>query len=77
MHSFSNLFHKVLYMFQTVPLSIIRSTSTLYTRNKYFCILTGCLCMTNLTEVFPCFFLSYKAKARLKPANTGHGSHSS
>jgi len=31
MHSFSNLLDKVLYMFQTGPLSIIRSISTLYT----------------------------------------------
>jgi len=30
-----------------------------------------------LTEVFPCFFLSCKANTRVKPANTGHGPHSS
>jgi len=30
-----------------------------------------------LTEIFPCFFLSCKANARVKPANTGHGPHSS
>jgi len=30
-----------------------------------------------LTEVFPCFFLSCKANARVKPAKTGHGQHSS
>jgi len=30
-----------------------------------------------LTEVFPCFFLSSKANARVKPAKTGHGPHSS
>jgi hypothetical protein len=36
-----------------------------------------CLCMTTLTEVFPCLFLSCKANARVKPARTGHGSHSS
>ena len=30
-----------------------------------------------LTEVFPCFFLSCKANARVKPAKTGHGLHSS
>jgi len=30
-----------------------------------------------LTEVFPCFFLSCKANARVKLANTGHGQHSS
>ena len=29
-HYFSNLFDKVLYMFRTGPLSIIRSISTLY-----------------------------------------------
>ena len=30
-----------------------------------------------LTEVFPCFSLSCKANARVKPAKTGHGQHSS
>ena len=30
-----------------------------------------------LTELFPCFFLVCKANARVKPAKTGHGSHSS
>jgi len=30
-----------------------------------------------LTEVFPCFFLSCKVNARVKPAKTGHGTHSS
>jgi hypothetical protein len=35
MHYFSNLFDKVLYMFRTGPLSIIRSISKLYTRNTY------------------------------------------
>jgi hypothetical protein len=28
-------------------------------------------------EVFPCFFLSYKENARVMPAKTGHGLHSS
>ena len=36
-----------------------------------------CLCMTTLTEVFPCFFLSCKANTRVNPAKTGHGPHSS
>ena len=31
----------------------------------------------NLTEVFPCFFLSCKANARVKLAKMGHGPHSS
>jgi len=35
MHYFSDLFDKVLYMFWTCPLSIIRSISTLYTCNRY------------------------------------------
>jgi hypothetical protein len=26
--------------------------------------------------VFPCFFLSCKTNARVKPAKTGHGQHS-
>jgi hypothetical protein len=29
------------------------------------------------TQVFPCFFLSCKANARVKLAKTGHGPHSS
>jgi hypothetical protein len=32
---------------------------------------------TTLTEVFPCFFLSCKANARLKLAKTRHGPYSS
>ena len=40
-------------------------------------ILIACLCMTTLTEVFPCFFLRCKAIARVKPAKTKHGPHSS
>jgi len=40
------------------------------------CILYSEVFLT-LTEVFPCFFLSCKANARVKPAKTGHGPHSS
>jgi hypothetical protein len=29
--------------------------------------------MATVTEVFPCFFLSCKTNARVKPAKTGHG----
>ena len=44
-----------------------------------------CLCFlivmyvlfSTLTEVFPCFFLSCKANARVYLAKTGHGPHSS
>ena len=45
-----------------------------------FCIF--CFHRTNrhssatLTEVFPCFFLSCKANARVYLAKTGHGPHS-
>jgi len=42
--------------------------------NKNFIV---CLCMTTLTEVFPCFLLSCKANARVKPTKTGHGPHCS
>jgi len=35
MHYFSNLFDKVLYMFQTGPLPIIRSIPTLYALNRH------------------------------------------
>jgi len=35
MHYFSDLFDKALYMFRTGTLSIIRSISTLYKRNRY------------------------------------------
>jgi len=45
------------------------------------CVLVICILYSevflNLTEVFPCFFLSCKANARLKLAKTGHGPHSS
>jgi len=33
--------------------------------------------LLTLTEVFPCFFLSCKANARVQLAKTGHGPHSS
>jgi len=35
MYYFSNLFNKVLYMFRTGTLTIIRSISALHTRNRY------------------------------------------
>jgi hypothetical protein len=35
MHNFSDLFDKVLYMFWTDSLSIIRSISTLYTQQVF------------------------------------------
>jgi hypothetical protein len=56
---------------------------------KRLCILIvslcySCLCVVcvfldaaTLTEVFPCFFLSCKANARVNLAKTGYGLHSS
>jgi hypothetical protein len=52
-----------------------------------YVLLLLCLCMfmylhcaswhssATLTEVFPCFFLSCKANARVKPAKMGHNLH--
>jgi len=37
----------------------------------------GVAFFTALSEVFPCFLLSCKANARVKPAKAGHGPHSS
>jgi len=42
MHYFSDLFDKVLYMFRTGPLSIIRSISTLYTQQYMLVLLAVC-----------------------------------
>jgi hypothetical protein len=58
----------------------------------YVYVSTVCLCIycmfmylhrtswhssATLTEVFPCFFLSCKANAGVKPAKMGHGPHCS
>jgi len=55
MHYFRNLLDKVLYIFRTIPLSIIRSISTLYTRNRYlscyFCWLSACVVSSILTSL--------------------------
>ena len=45
-----------------------------YFNNIYFIITATCF--DTLTDVFPCFFLSCKANARVKPAKTGRGLHS-
>ena len=52
-----------------------REVNVVYSNTILFLIV--CLYMTTLTEVFPCFFLNCKANARVKPAKTGHGPHSS
>ena len=65
------------YFFINVYMVLFPFNNVIYVFLLYDCILTVCLCMTTLTEVFPCFFLSCKANARVKPAKTGHGPHSS
>ena len=41
-----------------------------------YCTVSACVVRAaTLTEVFPCFFLSCKANARVKLAKTGHSPH--
>ena len=40
------------------------------------CVVYVFLDAATLTEIFPCFFLSCKANARVNLAKTGHGPHS-
>ena len=55
MHYFSNLFDKVLYIFRTGQLSVIRIISTLYTRNRHlsclFCWRDKCLLRVYNVEI--------------------------
>jgi len=46
------------------------------TSSDYECMIWSAA-MKHNTEVFPCFFLSFKTNARLYLAKTGHGPHSS
>jgi len=49
-------------------------------QNAYYILYCTVLRLTfflTLTEVFPCYFLSCKANARVNLAKTGHGPHSS
>jgi len=48
MHCFSNLSHKVLYMFRTGPLPIISSISTLYTQQYMLVLLASAQMPTEL-----------------------------
>jgi len=43
----------------------------MYVLSLYLCIIIVRLCMTTLTEVFPCFFLSCKAKCQGKTRKDG------
>jgi hypothetical protein len=60
--------HMVLFLFNNVIYVFLL---------LWLCILMVCLCMATMTKVFPCFSLSCKANARVKPTKTGHGPHSS
>jgi len=60
-----------------VPISALKHLDASCSHPKPFRQLHCILCLTTLTEVYPCFFLSCKTNARVKPANTGHGPHSS
>jgi len=52
MHNFSNLFHKVLHMFRTGPLSIITSLKTVYTATGIFH--AEILKVDKITSVYTC-----------------------
>ena len=56
--------------------SRIRVNNVIYVFLFLDFILMVCLCMATMAEVFPCFFLSCKTNARVKPTKTGHGPHS-
>ena len=47
-----------------------------YVTYSCLCVVYVFLDAATLTEVFPCFFLSCKANARVKLAKTRHGQHS-
>ena len=53
------------------------SVLSMYTCVVYvFCVACVFLDAATLTEVFPCFFLSCKANARVNLAKAGHGLNS-
>ena len=55
----------------------VKIKSHLFLYNSKLLLLSQIYCMyCLLPEVFPCFFLSCKANARVKLAKTGHGPHS-
>ena len=69
------LFNSVRYVFLLLCLCIL---VVMYVLFRIFCFhRANWHSSATLTEVFPCFFLSCKANARVKLAKTGHGPHSS
>jgi len=69
---FMPLFNFVSYIFLLLCLCIL---IVMYVLFCIFCFHRASWHST-LTEVFPCFFLSSKANARVQLAKTGHGQHS-
>jgi hypothetical protein len=69
----------IIYLFYLYYLIFINEYMVLFLFNNeiyaflllWLCILILCLCKTTLTEVFPCFFLSCKANARVKTRKDG------
>jgi hypothetical protein len=74
-----SLFNTVINVFLLLCLIVRLYTYCIFMYLFYVYIFIVCLCMPSatLTEVFPCFFLSCKAKARVTPSKMGHGPHSS
>ena len=66
------LFNSVSYVFLLLCLCILIDMYALF-----YIFFANWQSLATLTEVFPCFFLSCKANARVSLAKTGHGPHSS
>jgi len=68
----------VLYTFNSVSYVFLLCLCILIDKYALFCIFfANSHSPAALTEVFPCFFVSCKANARVYLAKTGHGPHSS
>ena len=73
-----SIFYQYIYIYIYIYMVLFLFDNVIYVfLLLWLCILIVCLCLTTLTEVFPWFFLSCKANARVNPAKTGHGPHSS
>ena len=78
-YSIGSIFYQYIYIY--IFVFLFNTVIYVFFLFLCLCILILCLCIFNflatLTEVFPCFFFSCKANARVKSAKTGHGPHSS
>jgi hypothetical protein len=82
----ASLFNTVIYVFLLLCLIVCLCTYCMFAYLFYVYVFIVCLCIFIVPagtlrlpwrEVFPCFFLSCKANARVKPAKVAHGPHSS